>query len=401
MLTAMMFKKWGTSVNNGLGVTSGDTPIKNWGGSAKDYNFSYYRHLDADKVNHREVKKYHCYSCILGCGGICDIRNVGDGKFPQTHKPEYETCAAFGGLVMNKDLDAIFYINELLNRAGMDSISAGATVAYAVECYENGILTDKDTGGLALNWGNAQSIITLVEKMIAREGIGDVLADGVKAASARIGAHSNEFVVHAGGQEPGMHDSRYDPLLGIHYSADPTPGRHTIGGGQYYDSMQLWEKVSWAPRSGFHPKSEDYEASDKTALKAVANSCYKEVLDGAGGCFFAMIEGVNHWKMFEWLNAATGWEKTPDEYMEIGKRIQTLRQMFNIKQGVDPKQFKMSKRMTGEPPLKEGPLKGKQVPIEAMMNLYWKHYGWDENTGIPLAETVTLLQLDELTERTV
>ncbi len=130
--------------------------------------------------------------------------------------------------------------------------------------------------------------------------------------------------------------------------------------------------------------------------KTVANSCYKEVTDGAGGCLFAMILGLNHWPLFEWLNAATGWNKTGDEYMEIGKRIQTLRQMFAIKHGVDPMSYKMHPRMAGEPPLKEGPLKGKTVPIEAMMKLHWKNFGWDEATGTPLPETVSALQLDTL-----
>ena len=111
-----------------------------------------------------------------------------------------------------------------------------------------------------------------------------------------------------------------------------------------------------------------------------------------------MILGVNHWKLFEWLNIANGWNRTPDEYMEIGKRIQTLRQMFNIKHGVDPKSFRISKRMAGEPPLTEGPLKGKTVPIEEMMQFHWKAYGWDEKTGIPTPQTVSALKLDQLSE---
>lgn len=184
--------------------------------------------------------------------------------------------------------------------------------------------------------------------------------------------------------------------MALHYSADPTPGRHTIGAGQYYDTMHLWEKVSWAPNSGAYLKAEEYIPSERVALKTVANSCYKELVDGAGGCLFGMVSGVDHWRLFDWLNAATGWGKTPDEYMEIGKRTQTLRQMFNIKHGVDPLQFKISRRMAGDPPLKSGHLKGKSVPIEAMMKLHWKAFGWDEQTGIPLPETIAQLHLDQL-----
>lgn len=401
MTSVLFFRKWGTIMNNTMGIPMGDSPIKNWGGSVKDYNWFSYRHLNPDRVIKRETQKYACNACIIGCGGITDIRDIGNGEFTHTHKPEYETCAGFGGLILNRDLDAIFYINELLNRAGMDSISAGGTVAFAIECYENGILTKEMTGGLELHWGNAAAVIELVKKMIARDGIGDLLADGVKTAAARLGACVDEYAVTAGGQEPGMHDSRMDPLLAIHYSADPTPGRHTIGSGQYYDLLQLWEKVSWAPKSGVYAKAEEYIPGEKVALKTVAASCYKELTDGAGGCIFAMITGVQHWKLFDWLNAATGWEKTPDEYMEIGKRIQTLRQLFNIQQGVDPRSFKIHKRMAGDPPLREGPLKGKSVPIEAMMQLHWKAYGWDEQTGAPLPETVEQLGLNRLLEKVV
>ncbi len=398
MMVAMMMKRYGTVVNNGMGAASGDSPLKNWKGSVVDYNRSHYSRIEPDRVLRRETRKYHCAECVLGCGGHCDISGLNGGKFSVTHKPEYETCAAFGGLVMNKDLDAIFHINELLNRAGMDSISAGGAAAFAIECFEQGVLTPEMTGGLELRWGDAAALTALVKMMIAREGIGDLLADGVKIASEKLGARSAEFAVHAGGQEPGMHDSRMDPQLGVHYSADPTPGRHTIGSAQYYDTMRLWEKVSWAPRSGVHEKAGEYVPSESAALKTVASSCYKELTDGAGGCFFAMVMGVNHWKLFEWLNAATGWVKTPDEYMEIGKRVQTLRQMFNIKHGVDPRQMIMHKRMSGEPPLKAGPLKGKSVLIDEMVRLHWKAYGWDEHSGVPTDETLLALGLAPLME---
>jgi aldehyde:ferredoxin oxidoreductase len=218
----------------------------------------------------------------------------------------------------------------------------------------------------------------------------------VKGAAARLGPQASTYAVHAGGQEPGMHDSRLDPLLGVHFSVDPTPGRHTVGANQYYDVMHLWEKVSWAPNSGSYLKAGEYIPSDKAALKSVAGSCYKEILDGSGGCYYAMLLGVNNWDLFEYLNCATGWGKTPDEYMQIGKRIQTLRQMFNIKQGIDPWQFKMSKRMAGDPPLQAGPLKGRTVPIEEMMRLHWKSFGWGENTGIPTQDTLSQLGLDVL-----
>ena len=187
MLAAMINKKYGTCVVNTMGMTNGDCPVKNWQGSVVDFKKKQYKKLNPDHVIARETRKYHCSSCVIGCGGICDISDIKGGKYTHTHKPEYETCSSFGCLSLNDDLDSIFYINEMLNRAGMDTISAGNTVAFAIECFENGILTEADTGGIRLKWGDADAIIALLEKMISREGIGDVLADGVKAAAQRIG----------------------------------------------------------------------------------------------------------------------------------------------------------------------------------------------------------------------
>jgi aldehyde:ferredoxin oxidoreductase len=394
--TAGIFKRWGTIYNTTLGIPNGDSPIRNWAGSVKDFGYAKFRSLDPDRVLARERKKYFCSSCVLGCGGILDMQGIGQGEFETTHKIEYETASSFGGLILNHDLDAILYINELLNRAGMDSISAGGTVAFAIEAFERGVITPEMTGGLRLAWGDATSIVELVRRMIAREGIGDLLADGVKKAAERLGVPDAEYAVHAGGQEPGMHDPRLDPILGLHFSADPTPGRHTIGAGQYYNVMHLWEKVSWAPRGRYTDKSEEYTPTDELALKSVANACYKQLADGSGGCLFGMILGVEHWKLFDWLNDATGWNRNPDEYMWLGRRIQTLRQMFNIKHGVDPRSFRLGSRLAGEPPLKAGPLKGKTVKIDEMMSLHWKHFGWDERSGAPLPETIVALRLDSL-----
>lgn len=398
IMSAFVMKKWGTIFDNTFGIPNGDSPIKNWAGSVEDYNRSYYKNMNPDRIIKREEKKYYCYSCVIGCGGVCNIADITKGEFTHTHKPEYETVNSFGALLMNKDLDAIFYINELLNRAGMDSISAGTTVAFAIECFENGILTIDDTDGLDLRWGNSKAIIELVKKMINREGIGDLLADGVRIASKKIGRGSEKYAIHAGGQEPGMHDPRLDPILGIHFSADPTPGRHTIGSGQYYNYIKLWEHVTWAPKvKNGTPKEMDYAPSKEVILKSVAGSCYKQIIDGIGGCLFSMITGANHFRVFDYLNAATGWNKTPDEYMEISKRIQTLKQMFNIREGITPLSFKMHNRVSGNPPLKEGPNRGKTVPIEEMMREHWKAFGWSSE-GVPTAETKAKLELDKLVE---
>ena len=394
-MTAYMFREWGTQANTSLAITSGDGPIRNWAGTPKDV-----RLMDTvynpEHINKIETAKYHCYSCPLGCGGKLNIRGRKYTSYDETHKPEYETIEAFGPLLMNWSLDSIFQLNELLNRAGMDTISAGNTVAWAIECYENGILTNDQTDGLDLNWGNTEAILSLVKKMIAREGFGDALADGVKRASARYGG--KQFAMHVGGQEPGMHDARNDPQLAIHFVAEPAPGKHTVGMGIEYGAMSLCDICSWAPPATLHPKSRDLEDIDTIALISKANACYTMLVDGAGGCYYGQMMGVHMWKLVEYLNAAEGWSYDGDHYMRIGERIQTIRQLFNIKHGYKPSAVKLPDRMLGIPPLTSGPLKGVTLRNREQVSSHWKSFGWDEKTGIPLPETIQKLGIDALME---
>lgn len=386
-----MFGKWGTSSLNQFSVEWGDAPIKNWQGSNKDYPPAVSKTIAPDRFLEKEREKYHCYSCPLGCGGICSFSGG------EQHKPEYETIMAFSGLLLNNDLDTIFYINDLLNRAGMDTISAGGTVAFAQECFEKGLLTLENTGGLDLSWGNTTGIVALVEKMVKREGIGDLLADGSQKAAMALGKNTKPYSITAGGQELAMHDPRNDPGYGLHASVDPTPGRHSIGCQQYYEFYALWKKVKHAPRpKSIIPVKSRFKADEYQAKSAVANSCFSQFYNGAGLCLFGALLGVKRLPIFEWLNAATGWNREPAEYMEVGRRIQTLKQLFNIKQGIDPREMKANPRTYGDPPLKKGANKGRSFDLEKMMSNYWREMGWDPETGIPTPYTIDQLGLKEL-----
>lgn len=392
MLWKIMLRKWGTVAINQYAVEMGDAPIKNWSGSNRDFTKDKSGAVNPDNIVAREVSKYHCYSCPLGCGGICRSDHGSD----ETHKPEYESVLALGGLALNEDLDSIFYMNDRLNRAGMDTISAGATIAFAIECYERGILTREDTGGLDLQWGKTEAIKALMEKIIAREGIGDVLADGVKKASERIGKESGQYAMHAGGQELPMHDSRFDPGFALHYSVEATPGRHTIGSLLYYEMFRLWKKVEGLPRPAFiYSKKSKYKADPKKPVKAAACSKFMNVLNGAGGCAFGAYIGVDRFPIFEWLDAATGWQRAPGEYMAIGARIQTLKQAFNIRHGVDPKKNRPNPRALGEPPLVEGANRGRRVELEKMISDYWRLFEWDAETGQPSDTLLKEMEADE------
>jgi aldehyde:ferredoxin oxidoreductase len=391
-----ILRKWGTVGLNQTSVEWGDAPIKNWAGTHQDFPGSASGRVSPGVVSNWEMQKYHCLACPLGCGGTMKP----NGEIPVSHKPEYETTLAFSGMMLNDDWESIMLVNDLLNRAGMDSISAGGTVAAVLEWYEKGLLTRQDTDGLDLTWGNAEAIVALVRKMIAREGFGAQVADGVRQARRNLRIEDREAVVTAGGSELAMHDPRLDPGFGLHASVEPTPGRHTTGAFVYYDMYRLWSRMEDAPRpSLLYSKKESYKPSVESAKKSVAMSNYTNFYNGLGVCMFGTFLGADRLPLFEWANAATGWDFSPADYLETGRRIQTLRQMFNVKQGVRPADIRVNARALGMPPMKAGPHKGLQVDLETMRENYWSEIGWDHETGVPLAETLAELDLPALPER--
>lgn len=383
LLWKVMLKKWGTIALNQYSVEFGDAPIKNWGGSSLDFAKEKSCTINPDTILATEIKKYRCFSCPLGCGGICS------GNFPggESHKPEYESIMALSGLCLNNNLESVFQMNDRLNRAGMDTISAGGTIAFAIECYERGILSKEDTDGLELTWGNSEAMMALLDKMIARDGIGDLLADGVKRAAEKIGKGSEQYAIHSGGQELPMHDSRLDPGLAVHYSVEAMPGRHTQGSQLFYEMFRLWKKDKTLPGIKFlYTKKSKYEVTEKKAIHAAACSKYMNVLNGAGVCMFGAQIGADRVPVFEWLNAAAGWDKTPAEYLEIGKRLQTMKQAFNLKHGIEPKAVKPNLRALGQPPQREGANRLRTVNADKMIEEYWRQFGWNTQTGEPVTK---------------
>ncbi len=391
MLYKLMLDKYGTASMNQLMVEIGDTPIKNWKGSNEDFDRERSAKLSPEVFAQPVVAKYHCHACPLGCGGVM----AESSPYPGGHKPEYETVMSLGGLLLNDDAASIFKLNDMFNRAGMDTISAGGTIAFAMECHEQGLLSRADLDGLDLTWGNSRAIVALARKMIAREGVGDLLADGANRAAERMGGDAAALAMHAGGQELGMHDGRYDPGFALHYSAEPTPGRHTLGSQMYYEMFRLWEKIDTLPDVAFlYTKGHKYAWSPERAIAAAACSRFMNILNGSGTCLFGALLGVERLPLFEWLNAATGWQRDPADYMLIGDRIQTMKQLFNIKQGVDPRTFKASARTLGHPPQTSGANQGRQVDLERMRSDYWQELGWDPVTGRPRPELIRQLGLE-------
>ena len=391
ILFSGVLRKWGTVGLNQTSIEWGDAPIKNWAGTHQDFPLEASKQIAPDAISKLEQMKYHCLACPLGCGG--KIKGLDENQV--TKKPEYETTLAFTGLVLNEDYSLVIEVNDLLNRAGMDTISAGATVAAAIEWYQDGLLTREDTGELELTWGNPDAILALVKAMIAREGIGDVLADGSKRAAERLNIKDRQAAITAGGSELAFHDTRLDPGFGLHAGVEPAPGRHTSGAFIYYNLYRLWTRIKHLPKPPLiTSKKKHFIPSKEIIRRAVAISKFTNYYNTLGICLFGIYIGVDRLPLFEWTNAATGWSRSPEDYLTVGHRIQTLRQLFNIKQGVNPVDIKISRRALGIPPQESGPNRGNQIDYPAMRRMYWEQIRWDPETGYPTQETLKALGLE-------
>jgi aldehyde:ferredoxin oxidoreductase len=263
-----------------------------------------------------------------------------------------------------------------------------------MECFENGVLTAKDMDGVELTWGNAEAMIAIVEKMIRREGIGDILADGVRVAAEKIGGGAKEFAMHVGGQEPGLHNALFLPGRATGFVCDPTPGRHTAAPMARIDAGP--GAIAPYPELQFEGYDR-YEYKSKGPASAKA-SAYYHAGSSAGVCLFPLIFFGNY-PFLDFLNAVTGWGMDMEELLKTGTRIQTMRQCFNIREGLDPSQVKLPPRMAGMPPKEDGPLAGITIDSDTLAQEYRKAMGWDPNTGRPTESTLDLLGIQELVEK--
>jgi len=383
-----IYKKYGTSGLTVYSALTGDSPIKNWSGVGYvDYPGAY--KLSDESVIAYQKKKYGCQACPLACGGVIDIKK---GRYGGTegHKPEYETLCSFGGLLLQDDLDTLIEINELCNREGIDTISAGGAVAFAIECFEKGIIDDKQTGGLKLGWGKSTEILKLTEMIIKREKIGNILADGVKVAAKKIGKGSEKFAVHAGGQELPMHDSRLDPGFGIIYQMEPTPGRHTVSSYLYGPLYKTKNRFPSVKKMIGNAKNKEM----KNLALCLGTAYFTNLFNGAGLCQFGILTGPL--PVVDYLNAVTGWNLSADEYLKAGERVFNLRKAFNLREGVTLEDSRLHPRAAGAEPVKKGPIKGVTLDMESLTRGFCELAGWDYSSGGPTKEKLRELGIADL-----
>jgi aldehyde:ferredoxin oxidoreductase len=292
---------------------------------------------------------------------------------------------------MNDDFESIIKLNDMCNRSGLDTISAGTVLSFAMECFEHGIISEPDTDGIALTWGNAEAMIAMLQKIIEREGFGDILADGVKIAAEKIGNGSEEFALHIGGQEPGLHNPLLLPGRGVGYVSDPTPGRHTAAPQARIDAGD--GTAAPYPELKFQG-FERYSYSGKGPMSARLSN-YLQFGNCAGLCLMPMIFFGNY-PLIEFFNAVTGLDVDVTEVFSTGARIQTLRQCFNIREGIQSSDIKLPGRLSGRPPMQAGPVSDVTIDVDNLKREYFQSMGWDADSGEPQEETLERLGLGQL-----
>lgn len=378
---ADFFRTTGTAGLTALSAHDGDSPVKNWGGVGI-VDFPQAELIGGGAVMALQIEKEGCWACPLQCGGRMKAP-TGEYKYTEgTCKPEYETLCMFGTNCLNSNLESIIMANEICNRAGLDTISTAASIAFTIECYENGIISKEDTGGLEMTWGNHAAIVAMAELLAKREGFGAVLADGTKKAAERIGKGADQYAINIGGQDLPAHD----PKLGYHfatiYRMDATLGRHTQG----HEALNPPGLVPDFDPKAFSGRGE--------AHRRGANIMH--IVNSSGMCEFGFFSLSNIAALPEFINAVTGWDTTIDELLKTGERIGNLRHAFNLREGLNPLNFKMPDRVLGKPAQTAGPVTGITVDEDILVKEYMETMDWDTKSAKPSKEKLLELGLDDV-----
>jgi aldehyde:ferredoxin oxidoreductase len=360
---------------------SGDSPVKNWGGAAV-VDFPQYEKIGANAVIERQEKRYACYRCVVGCGGHMKEGN-GEYKYlAGSHKPEYETLAMFGTNLLNDNLESIVMANDICNRYGLDTISAGSAIGFTIECYEKGLITRQDTDGIEMAWGNHKSIVAMLDKLARREGFGHIIADGVKKAAERIGKGSEKYAMHIHGEEYAAHDPRRGYNFAAAYKMDATPGRHTRDSGMAFAGL---EKPPFDPTS----------FTGRAPAQKVGMSFF-HVIDSSGCCHFVIGATQKVDALLDFMKAATGWDLTMPEVLKTGERIANIRHCFNIREGLNVMEYRSPDRMVGKPPLTAGPTAGKSYDEVALARQFCEAMDWDTVTAKPSKKKLLELGMEDV-----
>lgn len=322
------------------------------------------------------VDRATCYGCPVKCKRVVEVKNRYIVN-PSYGGPEYETIAALGSNCGISDLAAIAKGNELCSAYSLDTIGTGTTIAFAMECFENGLLTLKDTDNIELRFGNADAMVKMVEMIAKREGIGDLLAEGVMRAAEKIGKGASEFAMHVKGQEFPMHEPRFKQGMGMGYAISPTGADHMIS--IHDDDLQ--KHPGWLLNLGVLDGLPANDLSPKKVRMFIYQQHWNSFANCAGLCVF-LPYGFN--RKAEIVEAITGWHVTTWELMKVGERATTMTRAFNVREGFTKADDSLPKRM--HEPFISGPLAGIAIGEDRLsdaVSVYYDMMGWDKDTGTP------------------
>ncbi len=369
----------GTAANLEGGAFTGDVPIRNF---TSNFWEEMGEALSGGTLTERYLtKRWACLYCSIRCKRVVEVKE-GPFAIPEGPGPEYETIAAFGSLVGSIDPAAACKAGRVCNDLGMDTISAGSTIAWAMEAFERGDLTFEGTGGIELRWGDMETVIDTVLPAIAEQSgaLGALLAEGSAAASVEIGKESQRYTTHCKGLEAPMHDPRGGGHgLALTYAVSPRGACHVA------DPMLYMEMgACYYPEIGFEYELEPMTDENKaetaaisTALGAIENSaCY---------CQFADREiTIPEW--VELFNTVAGYDWDIDEMMAAGRRVFYLKRLINYRYGRTAEDDTLTPRMLE--PARDGEPEGIEIEFDSMKERFYRIMELDAETGIPGPETL-------------
>jgi len=340
------------------------------------------------------VGRDNCYACPINCKREVKVGppyNVD----PVYGGPEYETMAALGSFCGVNDLKAIAKGNQLCNAYGLDTIATGNTIAFAMECFERGILSKEDTGGIELKFGNAEAMMTMVEIIAKRQGLGDILAEGVKRAAEKIGHGAAEYAMQIKGQELPMHEPRGKVGLGIGYATSPTGADHVHN---IHDTMYATKGRSFEIIKTLGIQ-EPLSSLDLSPAKVRMFQCVSNWVHFQNCAIMCIFPPFNHSHLVELVNGATGWNTSVFELMKVGERALALARVFNAREGYTARDDIIPERFYEA--FNSGPLKDKKIGKQTMhqaLQTYYRMAGWDPERAVPTAEKLQELDLGWVVE---
>ncbi|NVM54298.1 MAG: hypothetical protein HWN66_11405 [Candidatus Helarchaeota archaeon] len=382
-LLKMSLEVYGTAVMLDTVAVKGGLPTRNWQTGV----FPNFEKLNGTAIVETILTdRKACFACPIACGRISEIK---EGPYKSKGEgPEYETLGAYGTMCGIDDLAAVTLAHFLCNEYGLDTISAGSTIAFAMECFEKGILTKKDTDGIELKFGDGDAIIALTHKIAKREGFGDLLAEGSRIMAEKLNKGSEKFAMNVKGLELPAYDPRAAKICGLAFAVANRGGDHItayIEGPAFLampfliiDAVDLGDILQEIPET-------------TKAVKDMEDALI--VFDSIGGCkFMGMVLTREDWAKM--ISSLTGWTMTSEDFSRTGARIINLQRAFNCREGASRADDTLPKRLL-EDPMPEGEGEGQVVNLDPLLDAYYKFRGWDKD-GKPTPETLEALGLEWL-----